>query len=77
MVTMNIYVLGQFASGFTLDKVKVVDKRYIQQSLIDLAQERFFTRRMGIAFGSDLFEASQSPETVLLQPPSRGRVSAG
>ena len=56
IITMNIFCLGDFSSGFTLDNVKKVDNRYVSAELFDLAQERFFTRKMGIPMGTDLFE---------------------
>ena len=58
LITMNIFCLGDFSSGFTLDKVKKVEDRYITPALIDLGQERFFTRKLGIPMGTDLFEAT-------------------
>jgi len=61
LCTMNIFCQGERSSGFTLDKVELVDTRYISAELIDMAQERYQTRRMGITMGTDLFEVSNHP----------------
>jgi ankyrin repeat protein len=56
MVKMNIYCEGAKSSGFTLDRIERVDRKYIGPELIELAALRHQTRRMGLEFGSDLFE---------------------
>jgi hypothetical protein len=48
IVTMNVFCQGEMCSGFTLDRVKKVDPKYITPELNDKAQERYHTRRMNI-----------------------------
>jgi ankyrin repeat protein len=56
MVKMNIYCEGEKSSGFTLDRVERVDRKYIGHELTELAALRHQSRRMGLEFGSYLFE---------------------
>jgi len=76
LITMNIFCLGDFSSGFTLDRVKKVPQKYITQQLVDLAQERFYTRRMGIPMGTDLFEGDYDGRTPIHIAASDGEIEA-
>merc|ERR1711871_397334 len=72
MAKLNVFVEGDRSSGFTLDSAALVDSKYISTELGELAQERYQCRRMGIAFGSDLFEGDYDLRTPIHIAASEG-----
>lgn len=72
MAKMNVFCEGDRSSGFTLDSVSPVAGRYVSEELVELARERHQTRRMGLAFGSDLFEGDYDLRTPIHIAASEG-----